>query len=193
MGAFIPTRSDMWGEILTDSILRPRLAAKRVLALPLPPRAVVEAAVAVASLGVVLGFAAVRLAGGGIDPLSAAMLSRPLLGAAVQIAVMAGIAFLAWGIGARLGGRGDALGAAKVVVWLNAVTLVIQAFQLVARFMALATLLWLFWAFANFTAELHDFTSPFIVLGVTVLTAVGLVLGLALVATLLGVSPEGAP
>lgn len=191
----------MWGEILTDSILRPRLAAKRVLALPLSPQAVVEAAVAVSCLGVVLGYAAVRLAGGAVDPLSAAVLSRPLLGAATQIAVMAAVAFLAWGIGARLGGRGDALGAAKVVVWLNAVTLVIQAFQLVAlvfapplaSFMAIATLLWLFWAFANFTAELHDFASPFIVLGVTVLTAVGLVLGLALIATLLGVSPEGAP
>ena len=191
----------MWGELLTDSILRPRLAARRLLALPLAPRVVVEAAVAVACLGVVLGYAAVRLAGGAVDPLSAAMLSRPLAGACAQIVVMAGIAFLAWGVGARLGGRGDALGAVRIVVWLNVVTLVIQAFQLVAivfapplaSFMAIATLLWLFWAFANFTAELHDFASPFIVLGVTVLTAVGLVLGLALIATLLGVSPEGAP
>lgn len=87
----------MWGEILTDSILRPRLAAKRVLALPLSPQAVVEAAVAVSCLGVVLGYAAVRLAGGAVDPLSAAVLSRPLLGAATQIAVMAAVAFFAWG------------------------------------------------------------------------------------------------
>lgn len=191
----------MWGEILTDSILRPRRAARRLLALPVTPRVVAEGAVAVACLGVVLGYAAVRLAGGGVDPISAAMLSRPLVGAAAQIALMAGIAFLAWGIGARFGGRGGALGAATIVVWLNAVSLVIQAFQLVAivlapplaSFMVIATLLWLFWAFANFTAELHDFASPFIVLGVAVLTAVGVVLGLALVAALLGVSPEGAP
>lgn len=191
----------MWGEILTDSILRPRRAARRLLAVPVTPRVVAEGAVAVACLGVVLGYAALRLAGGGVDPISAAMLSRPLVGAAVQIAAMAGVAFLAWGIGARFGGRGDALGAAKIVVWLNAVSLVIQAFQLVAivlapplaSFMAIATLLWLFWAFANFTAELHDFASPVIVLGVAVLTAVGVVLGLALVATLIGVSPEGAP
>lgn len=190
----------MWGELLTDSILRPRAAARRVLDAPVPPGVVVEAAVAVACLGVVLAWTAMRLAGGAVDPLTAAVLSRPLLGAAAQIAMMAGIAFLTWWLGGRFGGRGDALGAAKLVVWLNCVTLAIQAAQLVtlvfapplAGFIAVATLFWLFWAYANFTAELHDFTSPFIVLGVTVLTALGLVFGFALIAALLGVTPQGA-
>ena len=125
----------------------------------------------------------------------------PLLGAAIQLAVMAGIAFLTWWLGARFGGRGDALGAAKAVVWLNVVMLAFQAAQLVilpiappvAAFLAVATLFWLFWAYANFTAELHDFASPFMVLGVAVLTAVGLALALAAIASELGFTPGGAP
>lgn len=191
----------MWGEILIDSILRPRLAARRLYALPVPPGTVVEAAGAVACLGILLGYAALVMTGGGVDPVSAAALAVPLVGAAVQIAVMAGIAFLTWWLGARFGGRGDALGAAKAVVWLNVVMLAFQAAQLIllpivpplAAFIAVATLFWLFWAYANFTAELHGFASPFMVLGVAVLTAVGLALAFAAIASQLGFTPGGAP
>ena len=191
----------MWGELLIESLLRPRLAARRLYALPIAPGTVVEVAAVVACLGILLGYAALVMTGGGIDPVSAAALAVPLLGAAIQLAVMAGIAFLTWWLGARFGGRGDALGAAKAVVWLNVVMLAFQAAQLVilpiappvAAFIAVATLFWLFWAYANFTAELHDFASPFMVLGVAVLTAVGLALALAAIASELGFTPGGAP
>lgn len=191
----------MWGDLVIESLLSPRRAARRLLDLPIPAAAVAEAAAAIACLGVVLGYAALRLAGGQVDPVTSAALRTPLLGAAVQLGAMAGIAFLTWWLGARFGGKGDALGAAKAVVWLNAVTLCIQAVQLAALVLspplasaiALAALLWLFWAFANFTAELHDFASPFVVLGVAVLTAVGLAIGFMALASLTGFTPEGAP
>ena len=191
----------MWGDLLLDSLLRPRLAARRLYALPIGPGTVAEVAAVVACLGILLGYAALMMTGGGVDPVSAAALAVPLLGAAIQLAVMAGIAFLTWWLGARFGGRGDPLGAAKAVVWLNVVMLAFQAAQLVllpivppaAAFIAVATLFWLFWAYANFTAELHDFASPFMVLGVAVLTAVGLALGLAAIASELGFTPGGAP
>lgn len=191
----------MWGDLLIESLASPRAAARRLLALPLPPAAVAGAGVAVVCLGVVLGYAALSLAGNRIDPITRAALAAPLAGALVQLAVLAGIVWLTWWLGARFGGRGDLLGAAKTVVWLNVVTLAAQAVQLaalalsppLAQAIALASLLWLFWAFANFTAELHDFTSPFIVLGVAVLTAVGLAIGFMSLASLLGFTFEGAP
>ena len=86
-----------------------------------------------------------------------------------------------------------------LVVWLNAMTLLIQIVQLVlllvapplAGFLAIATLFWLMWAYANFVTELHGFASPVMVLGVTVLSVVVLMLGLTLIAAILGFSPSG--
>lgn len=190
----------MWRELAIETLVRPRAAARRVLALDLPAAALVQAAAAVACIGLVLGFAALRLGGGEADALSEAVLSSPFIGALAQFGMMALIAMLTYRIGRLFGGRGDFWGAVTAVVWLSAVTLGIQVAQLVALalvpplagLIAIATLLWLLWAFANFVAELHGFESPLVVVGVVVLTTVVLVFGLTLVAAVLGVTPQGA-
>ena len=51
----------MWGELLIDSLKRPRAAARRVLDAGIPTPQLVEAAVLVAVVGVVLGYLALRL------------------------------------------------------------------------------------------------------------------------------------
>lgn len=189
----------MWGQLAIDSLIRPRAAARRVLALPVAPLTLVETAAAITALGLVLGFVAMRMSGA-VDPVSAAVLRAPLLGAVAQFGMMALVAFLTFRIGRAFGGRGGFWGAALVVVWLNAVTLGIQVVQIaalavvppLAGVIAIATLFWLLWAFANFVAELHDFGSPLMVLGVTVLTAIVLIFGVTLLAAILGFSPQGA-
>ena len=101
----------------------------------------------------------------------------------------------------RFGGRGDFLGAATSIVWLNAATIAIQILQLVALVLAppiagiiaIATLAWLLWAFSCFVAELHGFASPAVVLGVVVLTGIVLVFALTFLAALAGFAPQGAP
>ena len=75
----------------------------------------------------------------------------------------------------------------------------IQAAQLVAlallpplaAVLAIATILWALWAFANFVAELHGFRNPFIVLAVVVLTAIVLFFGTAMLFAILGITPQG--
>lgn len=189
----------MWGRLVIDSLVRPREAARDVLALRVDAGALAQAAAAVTCLGVLLGFAALQMTGGAVDPVSAAVLERPLAGAAGQLVVMGVLALLTFRVGRLFGGRGGLLGAAAVVVWLNAVTLVIQVAQLVALalipplgvLIALATLFWLLWAYANFVTELHGFESPVMVLGVVILTMIALVFGLSMLAAMLGVAPQG--
>jgi hypothetical protein len=191
----------MWSELLGETFLRPREAARRVFAMELPSGVVAEAALAVSCLGVLLGYLGVELSGGGVDPISAALLARPLLGVAAQLAALVFVAWLTAAIGQRFGGRGGFLGAATSIVWLNAATLAIQILQLIvlvlapplAGIIAIGTLAWLLWAFACFVAELHGFASSAVVLGVVVLTGIVLVFALTFLAALAGFAPQGAP
>ncbi len=189
----------MWGQLVMDTIVAPRAAAQRVLAMPVPVAALVEAAVAIACVGLVFGYVASALSGGPVDPVSTAVLGVPLVGALVQLAVMAVVTGLTWRVGGLFGGRGSLIGAAQAVIWLNAVTLVLQLAQIaalavvppLATLVALGALFWLLWAYANFVTELHGFETPVVVLGVVILTVIALALGLSILARLLGLAPQG--
>lgn len=189
----------MLRQLVIDSLVRPRAAARGVLDLDIAAGPLAQAAVAVTCIGLVLGYAAMRIGGGAVDPVSAAVLQAPLLGALGQFAMMALIAFLTFRVGRLFGGAGGFWGAATVVIWLNAVTLGIQVLQIVvlavapplAGLVAVATLFWLLWAYANFVAELHAFRSPVMVLGVAVLSGIALIFGLTLIAAILGIAPPG--
>lgn len=189
----------MWGELLIDSLKRPRAAARRVLDAGVPAAHLLEAAVLVATVGVVLGYLALMMSPGALDVVSTAVIHHPLLGVVAQLAVMAIAVFLTVRLGRLFGGTGTTDGALALVVWLNAVMVLIQAAQLVAlavvppvaTILALATIVWALWAFANFVAELHGFQNPFIVLAVIVLTTIVLFFGTAMIAAILGFAPQG--
>jgi hypothetical protein len=191
----------MWGELLIESLKRPRAAARRVLDAGFPGPQLVEAAILVAVVGVVLGYLALRLSPEALDVVSAAVIYNPLLGAAVQLGVMAIAVFLTVRLGRLFGGTGTTYGALALVVWLNAIMVLVQAAQLVAlaivpplaTVLAIATIVWALWAFANFVAELHGFQNPFIVLAVVILTAIVVFLGTALIFAILGITPQGTP
>jgi hypothetical protein len=188
----------MWGELVVDSLLRPRRAARRILALGLPEAPLMQAAVIVACAGVVLGYLALRLRPDAVDIVSAAILGNPFAGAAAQLAIMAVIVVLTVQIGRLFGGTGHLTGALALVVWLNAMMVLIQAVQLVAlavvppvaALLAIVTVFWALWTFANFVAELHGFHNPAIVLGAVVLTAIVLFFATAMLLAILGVTPQ---
>ena len=190
----------MWKELVIESFRRPRAAAQRLLAAALPAGIVVEAALLVTSVGMVLGYLALVLSGGGLDLVSAAVLANPLLGAAVQLVAMAVAVLLTVRIGRLFGGQGGYAGASVLVIWLNAMLVLVQAAQVVAlavappiaAVLALAAMIWALWAYANFVAELHGFSSPVIVLGAVVLTGVMLFFGTAMLLAILGIAPREA-
>ena len=189
----------MWGELLIDSLKRPRTAARRVLDAGVPVAQLLEAAVLVAVVGVVLGYLALRISPETLDVVSTAVIHHPLLGAGAQLGVMAVAILLTVRVGRLFGGTGTTEGALALVVWLNAVMAAIQLVQLVALALvpplataiAIATILWALWAFANFVAELHGFQNPFIVLAVVILTTIVLFFGTAMIAAILGFTPQG--
>jgi hypothetical protein len=190
----------MWGELVIDSLRRPRLAARRVLDAGLSGATVIEAALLVTCAGIVLGYLALRASPDGVDVVSTAILAHPLLGAAAQLAAMAVVIFLTVQIGRLFGGRGELWGAAALIVWLNAMLVLVQAGQVVAlallpplaAVLAIVATVWTLWAYANFIAELHGFRSPAIVLGATVLTGMMLFFATAMLLAILGFTPREA-
>jgi hypothetical protein len=137
---------------------------------------------------------------GGVDGVSAMVLGNPLLSAGAEFVGMLVVAGLAARVGRAFGGVGGFWDALTLIVWLNAVMLLIQVLQLVllvvappvAGMIALATLFWAMWVFANFVAELHGFTNPLMVLGGVILTAIVLFFAVAILLAVLGLTPQGA-
>jgi hypothetical protein len=191
--------SSIWRELLVESLVRPRVAARRVLDLELRADMLIEAALAITCLGVILGALSIRLNPGAVDQLSAFVIGNPLLGAAVQLVVLAVIVLFVFRVGRFFGGTGDAVGALAIVVWLDAVMVAIQMVQIVAlllfppfaTLLALAAVLWVVWAMACFVSELHGFQNTVVVVGGVILSMTVMFFGLALLLTLLGVPSEG--
>jgi hypothetical protein len=187
-----------WRKLVKESLVRPRSAARDVIDLGLGRDLLIQAAAAITAIGVVLGFIAVRLSTGPVDAVSATILTNPLLGAALQFGIILVAGFLTYRIGAACGGTGDFDGALAVVVWLNAMMLVIQLVQLVvllivppfAGLIAVATVVWALWAFANFVTELHGFENPYFVLGGVILSMIVLFVGIAMLLAILGITPQ---
>ena len=187
-----------WGELIAASFLRPRVAARGVLAAAPALPVLLEAAVLVTAAGMLLGYAAFRMAPEALDPVSASVLAWPLLGALLQLAVMALVVVLTVRVGRLFGGTGDTRGALALVVWLNAMMLLLQALQLVALAVvppvagaiALVSIVWVLYAFACFVAELHGFRNAAVVLAGVVATSIVLLLGAAMLAAIFGITPQ---
>jgi hypothetical protein len=192
--------TEVWAQLIVDSLVRPREAAKRILAAAVPDAQLLQGAVAVACVGMVLGFLAFRMNPDAVDAVSAAIIGNPLVGALAQLAIMAVIVVLTVRIGRLFGGSGGLSGALALVVWLNAMMVLIQAVQIVAlalvaplaAVIALATVAWGLWAYANFVTELHGFQNPFIVMGAVVLTGIMLFFATAMLFAILGITPQEA-
>jgi hypothetical protein len=131
---------------------------------------------------------------------TAAILQAPIVGASLQLGVMAVVVLATALIGRQFGGRGSIPAALTMIVWLNVVLLVIQLAQIaallvappVASLLAFATLFWLIWAFASFVTELHGFSNPLKVLGGVIACMIMLFFGLTLLLAFLGFAPQGA-
>lgn len=188
-----------WGELVADTLLRPRDAARQVLRARLGLGPLLEAALAICCIGLVLAYVSALAAGGPGDPVAAFLISQPMLGAAAQAVSFAVLVGLTWKIGRLFGGGGGLGGALVALVWLNAVMLLLQVALIVivsiapplATLFAIATYVWMLWAYANFVTELHGFESPVMVLGVSILTFVALMFGLTMLAAILGFGGRG--
>lgn len=189
-----------WGKLVVDSLRRPRQAARQLLAIAVPDRTVIEGAVLVSAAGMVLAHAVLSLVPEA-DVVGAGVLHEPLVSALVQLVAIFFLILLVVRIGRLFGGQGQFHDAAKLIVWLDLVLVMMQAVQLALLFVfpALAALVsliavaWMLWAFGSFVAELHGFKNVAIVLGVSILSAIFLSFAVAMLLSLLGLSTNEVP
>ena len=190
----ILTLSGLWRNT-RDTIRAPQEAAQAVLALNLPRNVLWLGLALVITLSTLLASAVLL------------MVPMPEAGAGVPMPVVMGIVqavflvFVSLGIaviGARFGGKGDFDGALALMVWLQAVFLVVQAFQIVAiaiglsvlaDIVSLASIPLFFWLMAQFVTVLHGFSSVWKTFWAIIMFLIAFAFLLSLVVTSFGFVP----
>jgi len=190
----ILTLSGLWRHT-RDTIRAPQEAAQAVLALNLPRNVLWLGLALVITLSTLLASAVLLMvpmpeAGAGV-PMPVVM---GIVQAVFLVLVSLGIAV----IGARFGGRGDFDGALALMVWLQAVFLVVQAFQIVAiaiglsvlaDIVSLASIPLFFWLMAQFVTVLHGFSSVWKTFWAIIMFLIAFAFLLSLVVTSFGLVP----
>ena len=190
----ILTLSGLWRHT-RDTIRAPQEAAQAVLALNLPRNVLWLGLALVITLSTLLASAVLLMvpmpeAGAGV-PMPVVM---GIVQAVFLVLVSLGIAV----IGARFGGKGDFDGALALMVWLQAVFLVVQAFQIVAiaiglsvlaDIVSLASIPLFFWLMAQFVTVLHGFSSVWKTFWAIIMFFIAFVFLLSLVVTSFGLVP----
>lgn len=176
------------------SLADPRNGARAVLGLNLQPGERLGLLALVAILNVLAVELFVRLTPDTPDPFIAAFIDRPAAFAGMQLGGMLLMAGLIHGVGRLFGGQGRMVKALDIVIWLQAILLVLQVGQILAMVLlpplalvfGLASVGVLLWMLPQFVAELHGFRSAFVTfLGMVGTAAILLVaLSLAVAATL---------
>ncbi|MBE1288874.1 MAG: hypothetical protein GJ679_02575 [Rhodobacteraceae bacterium] len=190
----ILTLSGLWRHT-RDTIRAPQEAAQAVLALNLPRNVLWLGLALVITLSTLLASAVLLMvpmpeAGAGV-PMPVVM---GIVQAVFLVLVSLGIAV----IGARFGGKGDFDGALALMVWLQAVFLVVQAFQIVAiaiglsvlaDIVSLASIPLFFWLMAQFVTVLHGFSSVWKTFWAIIMFLIAFAFLLSLVVTSFGLVP----
>lgn len=187
-------------ELARVTLTNPKDGARRVKSLDLPRGALWQGFALVVVLSVLLteiGSMASPASRGLFDLLRLG----PFYAGAVQALFLFFMVYAAHRIGAAAGGRGSFEESLKLMVWLQAMLVALQAVQLLAFFLVpplaallgIAALAWFFWVLTHFVMVLHEFENRGKVLLGILLTFVAVVFGLSLLLTMLGVLvvPEG--
>ncbi len=190
----ILTLSGLWRHT-RDTIRAPQEAAQAVLALNLPRNVLWLGLALVITLSTLLASAVLLMVP---MPEAGAGVPMPIVMGIVQavflVLVSLGIAV----IGARFGGKGDFDGALALMVWLQAVFLVVQAFQIVAiaiglsvlaDIVSLASIPLFFWLMAQFVTVLHGFSSVWKTFWAIIMFLIAFAFLLSLVVTSFGLVP----
>lgn len=188
------TLSGLWRHT-RDTIRAPREAAQAVLALNLPRNVLWLSLALVITLSTLLASAVLLMVP---MPEARAGVPMPVVMGIVQavflVLVSLGIAV----IGARFGGKGDFDGALALMVWLQAVFLVVQSFQIaaiaiglsvLADIVSLASIPLFFWLMAQFVTVLHGFSSVWKTFWSIIMFLIAFAFLLSLVVTSFGFVP----
>lgn len=181
-----------WRQLAITSVKDPADAARTLMAMQFPTRVLWNALVLVAAGNTVLFFLS-NLLFPGPSPLPA-IFSEPLIYFAI---VAGGLALMAWSIfwtGRLMGGKGALADILVLIVWLQALRLVVQLVVLVLMFvvpvlsamLVLAVALIGVYILVHFVDQAHRFGSPGRAAAVLILSLLVIVIGLSVILTLIG-------
>ncbi|WP_212523271.1 Yip1 family protein [Actibacterium sp. MT2.3-13A] len=179
-----------------DTVRRPQEGARRVLSLPLPPRAAWDGLALVLILSLLLTHLTNLILPAPVDPLLPLFANSPLLTAAILGGFMVAMVTAIYGVGRVMGGHGTFEGALRLTVWLQFIMLVIQVVQtgfllvlpIVAVLIGPLAFGLMLWLLTNFIAVLHGFRSLGAVFMMIMVTAFGLGFVLFFLLALFGVT-----
>ncbi|MFY0691298.1 MAG: YIP1 family protein [Paracoccaceae bacterium] len=150
-------------------------------------------ALIVVSSGVLSRLASMLAPPSGAPELTAQFLTSPLLSAIVVLGVLMIMVICTHFVGRGFGGTGEFNESLSLVIWLQAIMLMIQVVQLgvllispfLASLIGFGSVALFLWLYVNFVAVLHGFTSiPLVLVGIMVsMFAVGF--GLSIIAGLI--------
>ncbi len=190
----ILTLSGLWRHT-RDTIRAPQEAAQAVLALNLPRSVLWLSLALVITLSTLLASAALLMVP---MPEARAGVPMPVVMGIVQAVFLVLVSLSIAVIGARFGGKGDFDGALALMVWLQAVFLVVQAFQIaaiaiglsvLADIVSLASIPLFFWLMAQFVTVLHGFSSVWKTFWAIIMFLIAFAFLLSLVVTSFGLVP----
>jgi hypothetical protein len=191
--------NDMLISLLTlarDTVRQPKEGARRVLSLPLPPRAAWEALGLVLVLSLLLAYLTTLLLGAAFDPMVPGFAPSPLLAGLIQGGSMLVMIGAIHGVGRMMGGSGTLEGAVRLTALLQFIMLLLQAVQVVfllvlppvADLIGLLSVGLMLWLLTNFIAVLHGFRSLMGVFVMILVTTLVLSFVLVFLLSLFGVS-----
>jgi hypothetical protein len=184
---------------VVTTIRTPRDGARWVKSISLPRQSQWEALALFMVVGVVFNQIAGFLMFGDFRILMMGLVLNPITYAMIQMAVLVIMVFAIFWIGRSMGGTGGFGDTILLVAWLQAIMTLLQVVQTIAILLipplgiviALASFALFFWLLSNFIAELHGFTSIPKVLGMILISMIGLTFGITILLSIIGVSMPG--
>lgn len=187
-------------DLMRQTFSDPKGAARRLIALELPPPVLWQALALVVVLSALAAqVSALVLSGAGQGLLPFA--ESPLLVGLIQGGILVIMVFAIHWIGSSFGGIGRLEDSVAAVAWLQFLLVCLQVVQLVVGFVSpalsglvgLAGIVFFFWLLTQFVMAVHAFESAAMVFVMIVVSLLGITFGLSLVLTLLGVATPGGP
>ena len=182
--------------LVRETIIAPRDAARRIILARLPMDVRWTALALVVVVSVLLGQLTLRLMLGPTGMMGG-VLAGPSQGVLLQAGVLIAMAMAAHNVGRWMGGGGNFPDALLLMACLQGVMVMVQLVQIAALLLLppLSGLLGLvgfglfLWILTGFVAELHGFRSLAAVLSMIIATAFGIAFVLALILSMLGITP----
>ncbi len=191
--------SAVFAPIFRLSLQNPREAAKHVIAMGLPERALwlaMSLVVVLTSLVMSGILQAVPLPDDEISQVLTASpgYNSPLLLTGIRLAQAVLAVYVLFWVGRALGGQGskqDILGVLTLLqvvsfVLLTGITIVSLVFPLLSLVAFLTFVGWLLWSVLTYVDEAHEFDNLFKATGVVLVSVVGIIVGMSFLLSLLG-------